>query len=68
LTPNELTKKNHDNELATRAAWWAQDRAKEAEESAGVMLQTPMEAFPGEFRVMEPLCDANICGRNLIGN
>ena len=42
-------KEVHDNELATRAAWLAQDRAKEAEESVEMMLHTSAEAFLGGF-------------------
>jgi hypothetical protein len=32
----------------------AQDKAKEAKESAQMMLQALMEAFLGEFHVLEP--------------
>jgi len=49
----------YDKELATRAAWLAQDRAKEAKESAEMMLQTSVEAFLGEFHVVEPQQDVN---------
>ena len=47
-------KEVHDSELATRAAWLAQDRAKEAKKSVEMMLHTSMEAFLGGSCVLEP--------------
>ena len=47
-------KEVHDKELATGAAWTARDRAKEAKETAEMMLRTTIEGFLGEFYVMEP--------------
>ena len=45
--------------MATRAAGRSQDRAKEAEEMARLMLPTPIETFPGECCVIEPRADIN---------